>query len=131
MKKHAKLSTDIALLIFLAAVVSLIIFPVLGNASATAVETTMLDALSHSGGPGELGSIFKSSGNIFTAAYLHLVELIGGLFPQISQLLLLRLPGALVVLVMTLCLFRFDGGFDRTERRSGTSGATFNFYIFF
>ena len=113
MKKHAKLSTDIALLIFLAAVVSLIIFPVLGNASATAVETTMLDALSHSGGPGELGSIFKSSGNIFTAAYLHLVELIGGLFPQISQLLLLRLPGALVVLVMTLCLFRFDGGFDR------------------
>lgn len=112
MKKHKKLSTDIALLIFLAMAVSLIIFPILGNAPVNAIEAGMLDALSTSDGPGDIGTIFNST-SFFHAAYLRIVELLAGLMPFAGNVLLVRLPGAMIVLAMTLCLFRFDGGFDR------------------
>lgn len=113
MKKHNKVSTDIALLVFLAIAVALIIFPILANMPMSAWERSMLPALASKNGLGELGLVFVGGMNPFIAAYTHIAGLIQGLVPVTDKLLVLRLPGALIVFVMTLCLFRFDGGFER------------------
>ena len=113
MKKHNHLSTDIALLIFLAIVVAMIIFPVLGNSALNGVELRMRDTIESGNATGNLANIFGSRADIFYSAYLYLVQLIHGLFPGPCSALVLRLPGAAVVATMTLCLFRFDGDFER------------------
>ncbi|MGN1245205.1 MAG: hypothetical protein ACI4UN_01100 [Muribaculaceae bacterium] len=113
MKQHKHLSTDIALLIFLAGVVSLIIFPILGNAALNGVELRMLSAIADGDQVGNLGNIFNSRSEIFYTAYQYLVELIGGLLPGLGDAFTVRLPGAAIVMTMTLCLFRFDGDFER------------------
>lgn len=113
MKKHRHLSTDIALLIFLAAVVVLMIFPVLGNSALNGMEQRMREAIAGGNAIGNLGNIFGSRTDIFYSAYLYLVELIHGLLPGPCDAIELRLPGAAIVTTMTLCLFRFDGDFER------------------
>lgn len=113
MNKHNKVSTDIALLIFLAIVVALIIFPILGNMPTSAMEQELLSMSSAGKMPKELGAVFTSGMNPFVASYMHIVGLIRGLLPEADELLVLRMPGAVIVMTMTLCLFRFDGGFDR------------------
>ena len=113
MKQHKHLSTDIALLIFLAGVVALLIFPILGNSALNGVELRMLNAIAEGDAVGNLSNIFSSRANIFYAAYQYLVELLNGLFPDLPAAFVVRLPGAAIVMTMTLCLFRFDGDFER------------------
>ena len=69
MKQHKHLSTDIALLIFLAGVVALLIFPILGNSALNGVELRMLNAIAEGDAVGNLSNIFSSRANIFYAAY--------------------------------------------------------------
>ena len=113
MKQHKHLSTDIALLIFLAGVVALLIFPILGNSALNGVELRMLNAIAEGDAVGNLSNIFSSRANIFYAAYQYLVELLDGLLPDLPDAFVVRLPGAAIVMTMTLCLFRFDGDFER------------------
>lgn len=113
MKKHNHLSTDIALLIFLAGLVALLIFPILGNAALNGVEMRMQAAIADGEAIGNLGNIFGTRSEIFHAAYLYLVELLDGLLPGPCNAFIIRLPGAAIVMTMTLCLFRFDGDFER------------------
>lgn len=110
MKRHNKISTDIALLVFLAIVVAFIIFPILGKMPMSQAEAQMLQMRNVSGG---IGSIFTGGLDPFFASYMCVAGLIQGLLPLTDQLFALRLPGAVVVFAMTLCLFRFDGDFDR------------------
>ena len=110
MKRHNKISTDIALLVFLAIVVALIIFPILGKMPMTQEEAQMLQYRNVSGG---IGSIFTGGLDPFLASYMCVAGLIQGLLPMTDELFALRFPGAVVVFSMTLCLFRFDGDFDR------------------
>ena len=49
MKQHKHLSTDIALLIFLAGVVALLIFPILGNSALNGVELVIEAKVSATG----------------------------------------------------------------------------------
>ena len=108
-----KISTDIALLSFLALIVAVIIFPILDNRPLGAHETLLLQQINASVATGGLGGIFQSGNNLFMQAYAHIVQLIEGLIPGINGLFLLRLPGALAIMALTLCLFRFDGNIDR------------------
>ena len=69
MKHHMHLSTDIALLIFLAGVVALLIFPILGNSALYGVALRMLNAIAEGDAVGNLSNIFNSRADIFYAAY--------------------------------------------------------------
>ena len=106
-------STDIALLIFLSAIVAVIIFPILGNMPPSEEEAAMMAHISSFSEPGTIAHIFDSESNIFIGAYIHLVLLIQGLLPMLDNMVALRLPGALSVMALTLCLFRFGGSIDR------------------
>lgn len=106
-------STDIALLVFLVMIVAAIIFPILGNMPPSEEETAMIARMGAAGGAGSIARIFDSGSNIFIGAYVHIALLIQGLLPMISDVVALRLPGALAVMALTLCLFRFGGSIDR------------------
>lgn len=108
-----KISTDIALLSFLALIVAVIIFPILDNRPLSQHELLLLQQINASETAGNLGEIFQSGNNLFMQAYAHIVMLIEGLIPGIKGAFLLRLPGALAVMALTLSLFRFDGNIDR------------------
>lgn len=112
MSQH-KVSTDIALLIFLAMIVAAIIFPVLGNVPLSEEELAIAERIGSGVGAGSIAGIFGSENNIFVEAYTHAVLLLHGLLPMLGKAFELRLPGALTVMVLTLCLFRFGGSIDR------------------
>ena len=107
------ISTDIALLVFLSAIVAVIIFPILGNMPPSEEEAAMLAHISPATKAGPIAGIFDSDSNIFIEAYTHLVLLLHGLLPMLDDLVALRLPGALTIMALTLCLFRFGGSIDR------------------
>lgn len=110
---HNKVSTDIALFVFLSIIVAAIIFPVLDNMPLTGEERAMLESIVTGKGAGPLASIFDDESNIFVEAYLHIAMLIRGLFPMLGGTFAMRLPGALSVATLTLSLFRFGGSIDR------------------
>ncbi len=109
----SKISTDIALLVFLFAIVAAIVFPVLGNMPISDDEAMLLDRMAGAGSAGSIAGVFGSDSNIFVEAYVHMVLLIHGLLPMLGDMFVLRLPGALVVMTLTLCLFRFGGRAER------------------
>ena len=108
-----RISTDIALFSFLALIVAVIIFPILDNRPLSEHEILMLQQINASETAGNLGNIFQRGNNLFMQAYAHIVQLIEGLIHGIKGAFLLRLPGALAIMALTLCLFRFDGNIDR------------------
>ena len=108
-----KISTDIALLVFLSIIVGAIIFPILGNMPPTDYESAMLQHIADTGNAGSIAGIFHSGGNIFVGAYVHFAMLLKGLMPGLDGIMALRLPGAATVMILTLCLFRFGGRIDR------------------
>ena len=83
-----KISTDIALLSFLALIVAVIIFPILDNRPLGEHETLLLQQINTSEAAGGLGGIFQSGNNLFMQAYAHIVQLIEGLIPGINGLFL-------------------------------------------
>lgn len=108
-----KISTDIALLVFLMMIVAVVIFPILGNMPPSEQELVMLDRILCANNAMPITDIFEGGNNIFVETYLHLTLLLHGLLPMLDDLFLLRLPGALTVVALTLCLFRFGGNIDR------------------
>ena len=110
---HSKISTDIALFVFLLTIVAAIIFPVLDNMPIANEERIMLDSIASGAGAGSLADIFDDESNIFVEAYMHIALLIHGLLPMLGGTFTLRLPGALAVVALTLSLFRFGGSIDR------------------
>lgn len=112
MKQHSHIRTDIALLLLLAIIVALIMFPILVNNPVN---------------KGWLPIDVRTLGNVFSGAsenvrmnnfvsdrlYTYVWHLFEGLMPFADGYILAHLPGALIIMTLTLCLFRFDRGFEK------------------
>lgn len=94
-------------------IVAAIIFPILGQMPLSEEEKAMMSYVDSYGEAGSIANMFVGNQNIFIGTYTHLVLLIRGLLPFLDEVVLLRLPGALTVMILTLCLFRFGGSVGR------------------
>ncbi|MEF9924731.1 MAG: hypothetical protein RR061_01950 [Muribaculaceae bacterium] len=111
-----KISTQIALLLVLLATILVVIFPILGRAALTADENSLL-SLAKSLHGSSLLIIFSGAAmhDIITITYAYIVDLLIALFHG-NEKFMLRLPSAIVMIILTLSLFRFDGMIERLNK---------------
>lgn len=103
-------STYLALLILLLGGISFIIFPILGNLEFTPQESDLI-ALIKTIEHDNIEILFRGDSNqgVVNYAYAYIVKLLLSLFDTQNIAFILRLPSAIFTIVLTACLFRFDG----------------------
>lgn len=111
-----KIASNIALLIFLLAITLAVLLPILANSPLSDEEGALLASI-HSLRSHDLASVFRLGGDVNFNFYAYLTGLIINLMKDMNPLFVLRLTSAVIIAILTLCLFNFDA----TSRRLNTS----------
>ncbi len=108
-----KITSNIALIVVLAIIAVLVIFPILPNLPSNSSERELIKALISAPNI-DLASIFmKDNLNLTDNLYIYFTRLILNFFPNANLVLILRLPGAIIITFLTVCLFNFDGSSEK------------------
>jgi hypothetical protein len=108
-----RIKPEIALFTLLALAVAVVVLPILGNLPLNGDEKHILDHIIKMR-TADLGSVLSSSNDIFFSAYAYVVNLIAK-FTTIDIAVILRLPGAVAAMILTLCLFHYNRTGDKTD----------------
>lgn len=112
----SNISVHIALFLVLLAMISIVVFPILGNAPLSDSETNILALakLIHGASIKELFSgVFAQ--DIVTLTYAYVVDILTNLFHG-NEKFMVRLPSALSMIILTFSLFRFDGMIEKLNK---------------